>query len=116
VITIRPGHVVAGVFLAVTLARGPASCQAPPTGPTIPAGPVNQPPVAAVVHDAGKCPMGWVCTPGTNRCDPSYRCGTCPNNNHTDSWSYLDDGSAMAREAQTDPKLNWILNTSKPCG
>lgn len=114
-ITIRPGHVAAGVFLAVTLARGPAGCQAPPTGP---AAPVNQPPVAAVVHDAGKCLPGWVCTSGTNRCRPDYVCGTCPDTKDYkgNSWSYLNDGSELARATQTDPKLIPIIDPRKPCG
>lgn len=54
-----------------------------------------------------KCPAGWVCTPGTSQCDPSYRCGICPDGSR---WSYLDDGSELAREAQTDPQLNVVFD------
>lgn len=111
-ITMRARHVVGGVFLAVALARGPAACTTPPTLPPTPAAP----PAPAVAAQSSGCPTGWVCTPGTNRCDPSYRCGTCPDDDGDDTWSYLDDGSAMAREAQTDPKLDWIFVTSRPCG
>lgn len=59
-----------------------------------------------------KCPGGWVCVPGTSQCDPSYKCGTCPDGSR---WSYLDDGSKLARDAQTDPQVQIMFDTWHPC-
>lgn len=85
-------------LLVLTICAINAATQSPaPTGAPGGDAPIT-PPVS--VHLSTTCPAG-------------YRCGTCPNG---DWWSYLDDGSELAREAQTDPKLNGIFDTWKPCG
>lgn len=112
-ITIRPRQIATTVFLAVVLARGPAECQAPPSSPATPTGQGT-----TVVAATGGCLPGWVCIPGTDRCDPTYICGTCPDTKtyKGNSWSYLNDGSALARETQTDPKLIPVIDPRRPCG
>lgn len=101
------GRVTASLLLAGASAGGLTTCSIPNAPTTPPA-------------QSSKCDPGWVCTPGTSRCDPTYVCGTCPDtadqDGDGDSWSYLNDGSAAANEAQTDPKLDGVLNTRKPCG
>lgn len=93
----------ASLALALALTAGASMCSAPTT--TAPA-------------RSSTCDPGWVCTPGTDRCDPDYVCGTCPDTKDYkgESWSYLNDGSELAREAQTDPKLIPIIDPRRPCG
>jgi hypothetical protein len=96
--THRPRRVVAALILATTATLGLAGCQTP--APTTPAN-------APVTCDAG-----WVCAPGTNQCAANWVCGTCPHG----GWSYLNDGSASARAAQTNPPLIPVIDPRKPCG